>query len=493
MAFIRQLRENWILLAIILGAGVMRFLHLGLESFWLDELYVAIECDPHQPLGTLFEALKHIDQHPPLFYLAERSFFFFFGENEVTARVLPAAAGVLAVYAMYLLGKQLVNKRLGLVVAALAAVNHFLIWYSREARGYMFTFLFAALSLVYFFRLIDTARRKDLVGYILFSLAVMYSHYFGVLFVFSEYCAACAFILFQSDRSSRIKHVKHFALAAGFIVVGYAAWVPVLLGFGKMTSFWIGPLAPDWLFTFFHNYFGDTPDLIHVMAFLLAVYVVSAFAPSKWRWPRTNRSNLHRSLLVFGIIAVLCYGIPYVRGLLVTPMLLDRYTIVVLPGLFLAIAWAFEMLPFVWLRYGLLAYVLILSIQREGWFLRTWTKEYKTQFRNVTAYIAADPSKNNYPVLNDRIGWFERYYLKKDNYRGTLPDGPVSASIDSLVDGKSPMWQTKGFWLMNAHGAGEPGSGIDSATRRKIDSNFNKVAERRFIDAWAQLYERKEK
>ena len=493
MSFAKRGKENWILLVILLCAAVLRFFHLGLESFWLDELFVANECDPHQTLGSLFDALRHIDQHPPLFYLAERSFFFFFGESEVTARILPAAAGVVAVYAMYLLGKQLVNKRLGLVVAALAAVNHFLIWYSREARGYMFTFLFATLSLVYFFRLIDTARRKDLVLYIVFSLSAMYSHYFGVLFVFSEFCAAGAFIVFQSEQPSRIKHLKNFGLAAGVLLVGYAVWIPVLLSFGKLTSFWIQALPADWLFIFFHNYFGDTPDLIHIMAILLVVYVLGAFARRNWKWPVTNRSNLHRSLLVLGMIALLCYGIPYVRGLMVTPMLQDRYTIVVLPGILLAIGWAIEMLPFAWLRYGLLAYLLVFSVQREGWYLKSYSKHYKTQFREVSAFIARDTTKNSYPVLNGRIGWFEMYYLKKFNYRGTIPDAPVSASIDSLVNGRSSVWKTRGFWLMNGHGAGEPGSGlnIDSATQRKIDSNFHKVSEGRFFDAWAQLYERK--
>ena len=65
-------RETLLLFFILVAAFAIRFFRLGLESFWLDELYVANEADPHLPLSSLFAALKCCDQHPPLFYLAER-------------------------------------------------------------------------------------------------------------------------------------------------------------------------------------------------------------------------------------------------------------------------------------------------------------------------------------------------------------------------------------------------------------------------------------
>ena len=58
---------------------------------------------------------------------------------------------------VYLCGRELVSRRAGLVAAALAAVNPFMIWYSQEAREYM---LLAALSR----RLAAVLRRGALAG-----------------------------------------------------------------------------------------------------------------------------------------------------------------------------------------------------------------------------------------------------------------------------------------------------------------------------------------
>ena len=481
-------RETLLLFFILVAAFAIRFFRLGLESFWLDELYVANEADPHLPLSNLFVMLKCCDQHPPLFYLAERCFFFFFGRSEATARMLPAAAGVVSVYAVYLLGKEIAGRSLGLVASALTCVNHFHILYSREARGYMFTFLFAALSLVYLFRLIKQLRARDAGYYALFALLTMYSHYFGVLLVFSQFCAAGVLFISRKDKTL---YAKRFGLSAILILAGYSVWMPVLFSIMKIKSFWIPALPGNWLLVFFSNYFGGIPDLVHIMEALLVIFAIGVFARKNWKWPDVDRQSLRLSFVVLGTISLLGYSIPYVRGLMTTPMLLERYTIILLPGLFIALAWGVEMVPLAWLRYSALAVVLFLSVQREVSFFKTWSKQYKTQFRDVTAFMASDTATNHYPILNDRIGWFESYYLHRFDYPGRLLEAPRAAVIDSLVNGKSPEWKTNGFWLMNAHGAGDPATWLDTDSRRKVDSIFVKVKDQRFIDTWAQLYKRK--
>ena len=49
---------------------------------------------------------------------------------------------------LYLCGRELVSRRAGLVAAALAAVNPFMIWYSQEAREYMLLMALCAASLL---------------------------------------------------------------------------------------------------------------------------------------------------------------------------------------------------------------------------------------------------------------------------------------------------------------------------------------------------------
>src|ERR1700761_2285244 len=126
-------KENFSLLLILLFAFILRIYHLGHESFWCDELQAAKESDPSVPLSDLFKYLSYADIQPPLFFLIQR-FFGLFGHSEVAGRLWPALAGVGAVWAMYRLGKEVLNKNLGLIAAAFTCVNYFAIYYAREDR-----------------------------------------------------------------------------------------------------------------------------------------------------------------------------------------------------------------------------------------------------------------------------------------------------------------------------------------------------------------------
>src|SRR6185437_16974622 len=116
------------LLLILLVAFILRFYKLSYESFWLDELHTMNEADPSIPFSQLFGYLRSADQHPPLFFFLERFIFSIFGRSEFTGRFLPALAGVGAVWAMYLLGKELLHRNLGLIAAAITCVNFFALY-----------------------------------------------------------------------------------------------------------------------------------------------------------------------------------------------------------------------------------------------------------------------------------------------------------------------------------------------------------------------------
>jgi 4-amino-4-deoxy-L-arabinose transferase-like glycosyltransferase len=482
-------RNRALLLTILLVAFLLRIFRLGFESLWLDEIYVMIEADPHQPLQQLFHYLKCCDQHPPLFYLGERCMFFLFGQSEATARVLPALAGVAGVWAMYKLGKEILNERLGLVAAALACVNHFCLYYSREARGYSFAFLFAALSLAWLLRLIKRLEVRDMWLYSLFALLTIYSHYFGLFLIFSQFCAAA--LLFLPEKNKKL-YARRFIISGILILAGGIPLFPFLQGLAGIHSFWIGGIPGNWLFTYFSNYFDNSNDIRNTMLVFLAVYVAVALTSRKWKWRDVKESPLGLSIIVLGTTVLLTYGVPYIRSLMVVPMLQDRYTIVILPALLVAIAYGITLIPVDYrLKWAGVFFLMGWSLQKEIGFRKIYSRHYKTQFREVTAYMATDSTANQYPVINDRIAWFESYYLRKFDYRGKLMDGARSATIDSILNSRSPAWKTDGFWLMEAHGAGEPGSSLDSVTRQKVDSLFVKVKEQRFLDAWAQLYLRK--
>ena len=71
-----------------------------------------------------------------------------FGDGELAVRLPSLIAGTLVIPALYELGRELYDRRTGLVAAAFAAVSPLLIWYSQEARMYAFVALFGLLALL---------------------------------------------------------------------------------------------------------------------------------------------------------------------------------------------------------------------------------------------------------------------------------------------------------------------------------------------------------
>jgi hypothetical protein len=168
-------------------------------------------------------------------------------------------------------------------------------------------------------------------------------------------------------------------------------------------------------------------------------------------------------------------------------MLFDRYTIVVLPLFLLAIAYAIELIRYNAIKYIVLAVFLIISLKDMLIDRAFYTEKHKTQFRELTAFIASDTTAT-YPVLNDRTSWQQEYYFRKFSYKGPILADKKENMIDSFLVKSSPKYNVKGFWLMNAHAAGEPGASLDSNLKKRLDTAFVIKREIRLYDAWAQLY-----
>ena len=173
-------KDNLFLLAILLTGFVLRFYRLGYQSFWVDEMHTMKQTDPTLTSWSwMFDSLGR-DQHPPLFYILERCLFTLFGTSEFLGRLLPALFGTLSIWAMYLLGKEIGTKKLGLIAAALTCLNYFCLYYSQEARDYMLVFLGATLSYLYFVRMIRSPDKTNRWLYTLFAIITVYSHYYGI-------------------------------------------------------------------------------------------------------------------------------------------------------------------------------------------------------------------------------------------------------------------------------------------------------------------------
>jgi mannosyltransferase len=162
---------------------VLRFATLDRQSFWLDELVTVSLV--RKSFGDMVHAIPHSEATPYLYYVLAWPWSRLFGSGEVGLRSLSALAGTATVVAAYGAGESLVSRRVGLIAAALVAVNPFLIWYSQEARAYAVVTLFVSVGLWLFGRALAGDRRA-LAGWALVSGLALATHYFAVFVVVPE-------------------------------------------------------------------------------------------------------------------------------------------------------------------------------------------------------------------------------------------------------------------------------------------------------------------
>jgi uncharacterized membrane protein len=165
-----------------LGALVLRL--LVTRGLWVDE---AISV--HQaglPFGTMLDRLADGDVHPPLHAALLWGTVRVLGDGELAVRLPSIAAGVALVPLLYATGRELFDRRTGIVAAALGAVSPLAVWYSQEARMYSLYMLFALAAVWAQARVLRRGHAGDWALYGIATAALLWTQYFAVLQVAAQ-------------------------------------------------------------------------------------------------------------------------------------------------------------------------------------------------------------------------------------------------------------------------------------------------------------------
>jgi hypothetical protein len=221
-------RSVQVIVALTALAAVLRFSTLDVQSYWFDEAVTVGLL--RGSFGHMLSSIGGSESTPPLYYALAWVWTRVFGDGEVGLRSLSALAGTAFVPVAYAAARELASRKVAAVVAALAAVNPLLIWYSQEARSYSLMALFAALSFLFFARLIAGEQRdRTLVLWTLASALAIATHYFAAFVVLPE---AAWLLLRARDR-------RRPAVAIAALIAVGAGLLPLLLRQRKLdlTSF----------------------------------------------------------------------------------------------------------------------------------------------------------------------------------------------------------------------------------------------------------------
>ena len=209
-------------LAVVVGA-ILRFYHIGVQSFWFDEGYSAWAID-HRPLEIV--RLIRADTSPPLYYLLLHEWSEALGRSEIALRGMSAVLGV-ATMGIFVGACYRVLRCWTATAAAtwLFAISFMQVEYSQEARGYALLSFCVMAAFYGVVRYLETARIRWLLLVIGASLAGVYTNNFMLV-----YLAALAVAAVVLDGPMALpRRMKAGGIIAICVGAAYLPWVGALI------------------------------------------------------------------------------------------------------------------------------------------------------------------------------------------------------------------------------------------------------------------------
>jgi mannosyltransferase len=221
--------DKLILGFLVMVGAVLRFSFLTRKSFWFDE-GVSVEI-ARLDWYNFARLLWRREANMSLYYLMLRGWLHL-GHSEFFIRSLSVITAIATIPLLYILGRRMFDRWVGLIAALLLTINAFHIGYSQEARSYTLFVLLSTLSAFYFVRSIHDPSPKNLRIHIAVSVLAVYAHFFAVLLIVTEWLS----LSIHEPREVRLALRTNWrwiaALAAPVLIfvavtgAGPLAWVP---------------------------------------------------------------------------------------------------------------------------------------------------------------------------------------------------------------------------------------------------------------------------
>lgn len=180
-AFLNRLNEDSklqgvLLLVVLVGVGLwLRIRNLGELSLIVDEGVQALAVEAIlENNGEMESGVVYL--RGPLYLYTQAAVSSLFQLNEFWLRLPSVVFGVAAIIPTYILGKDLFNRPVGILSAAIVALSAWEIEMSRYARVYIAFQFFFLLSLICFYRGFLADQRKFRVGFLVAAFLAFLTH-----------------------------------------------------------------------------------------------------------------------------------------------------------------------------------------------------------------------------------------------------------------------------------------------------------------------------
>ncbi len=253
--------EKILLLLFFFLCLALRLINITQKNLWFDEVF-----SWHLSIESLYTISVQTanDIHPPLFYFVLKSWNWFLGDSVLAMRLLPALLGSFSVFFVYFISRKVLNSAFSFVVLLLYCISPLNIYYSQEVRMAGMNLFLNLGSMYFLFKMSEAEFNRSFMkglseifrsgvfwGYVLFTSAALYTHYFSFFILSGQ-----VIYIIAVNRKTLNKYIPYLS-AFIIIFIIYILWIPVFLEHISRGQSWRSPQTFTRVITEYVNYLKD--------------------------------------------------------------------------------------------------------------------------------------------------------------------------------------------------------------------------------------------
>jgi 4-amino-4-deoxy-L-arabinose transferase-like glycosyltransferase len=443
----RSVAGRWTPWAVLALAALVRLINLNGRPLWYDEAFAVLYAE--KPLSTMLHGtLTQVqgaaaDVHPLLYYSILHAWMQAFGQSPGAVRALSALLGVATVGMTYLLGRELFDRRVGLVACGITTLAPFAVYYSQEARMYALLGLAAVSASWFFVRAWTRGGWPNWIGLGVCGAITLYAHNLGFAFLL----ALDVWVLWAWFRpgGTRGHHLLPLVLSHLLMIGLFVPWLLVVPGqlarIGQ--SYWVQqPGAVQLIQTLLVFHFGydnqSLPGWLLPPALFFSLLVVVLVALEQWRARRGSSrvsvaAEVHPKdacllLLSLSLVPVLfLFAVSQLRPVYIVRALLpSALTYYVL----LAAVFMRGALPRR-LKWGIVLPCVLIAVA-SLWNHYGYATFPRAPFDRADAFLRAHYEAADVIVHSNKLTFFPAHYYDRSLSQSFIADEPGSPS-DTLA------------------------------------------------------------
>lgn len=486
-------KNNAILLGILLIGIFLRLYDIGGESLWWDEGF-SIQF-ANLKISQIFFLQEH---NPPLYYIILHWWMNLFKISEFSVRFPSAIYGSIAILMIYNIGSEIFDEEVGKISSLLLALSVFHIEYSQEARTYSFTVLLTLLSVYFFIKLLKKVSFRFLIGYILCSILLMYSHAYGLFIIIAQNVYFIALVLFSREDGEL--SFKRWVLIQGILIILFAPWVSIFISqaynHNVQGDFWIKAPCLGSIISSFREFSSGSRFLMLVFGMLSLLSLLS-YEKIQGDFDRKNFFKSIQSyswkisffqtdkIFLLSLWLLMPILLPFVISKFLQPIYATKYTIVASLAFYLLAAKGISNIKFSYFKSMVISVVVFFSFVQ---IYNYYTEINKEQWREVANYIETS-AKNDDLLLFNSGGAINRvfdYYSKRPCLtKKKFPEKTRIVDEENIKELEPTVEDYNRVWLILSHSRDEKG-----LINKALNKSYNLMDHKQYRGIRVYLFEK---